>query len=210
MWTAKFKIEHEDWITTRTEKYNISALGIPINKFEKKGITYHTGLVYITGDKKNKDKFIASLKNDKKISKFTVKGNQIFVLIKGEQYTSIAFDPSLFLLKPVMIEKGIEYWEIASWSRKELIKFYDETKKFSKVKILKLKSEFPGVFIQKTVPKLTEKQKEAFMFAKSFGYYKYPRDISVEELAKRKKVPRTTFQNHLRKAESKILDVILE
>ena len=52
---------------------------------------------------------------------------------------------------------------------------------------------------------LTTKQVEAIAEALQLGYYQVPKKISTEELAQKNGVPRTTFEEHLRKAESKVL-----
>ena len=55
---------------------------------------------------------------------------------------------------------------------------------------------------------LTEKQKQAIHEAIINGYYNYPRKIDLEKLSKIMKVSRVTFQEHLRKAESKLIPQI--
>lgn len=211
MWVAKLKIKHKDcWISHKTEKYNVSIKGVPLNTFEQNERYYHTNIIFLSGDKKEQQKLISDLKNDKKIKNIIIRGSQIISLVEGQEFISTYFDPSFFFIKPVIIEKGFEYWEIGCWERKKIINFYEKIKGFAEVKILKLKKQFPQVFIQQAVEKLTTKQQEAFEYARKSGYYKYPREVSVEELAKMKKTPRTTFQSHLRKAETKILNVILE
>ena len=132
------------------------------------------------------------------------------MLIEGEDSIAEIFDKSLFFTQPVLMKDGFEYWELGSWDKKQLVDFYNKTKKIATVELLKLKQEFPAVFIQKAVPKLTAKQRTALELALEFGYYKYPREISVEELAKRVKMPRTTFQEHLRKAEEKVMNLVIE
>jgi len=52
---------------------------------------------------------------------------------------------------------------------------------------------------------LTGKQAEALMIALDLGYYNLPKKMTAEEFAVKNKVPRTTFEEHLRKAESKIM-----
>ncbi|MBT3720153.1 hypothetical protein HN789_03445 [archaeon] len=210
MWVAKFKITHDDWILPKTLKYDVSATGIPVNAYEKNGKKLHSGMVFLHGKKEDKEKFIESLKHDKFIKDIDVKGNQVYVLIEGEDAITHAFDASLFFTQPVLLKKGYEYWELGSWNRESLIKFYNKVKKIASIEILRIKQEMPSVFIQHTIPKLTNKQRFAVELAIEKGYYEYPRKISVQELAKISKSPRSTFQEHLRKAESKLMKILLQ
>lgn len=52
---------------------------------------------------------------------------------------------------------------------------------------------------------LSPRQREAFQLARARGYYEYPRDITAQELAEEFGVSRTTFVEHLRKAERELL-----
>lgn len=52
---------------------------------------------------------------------------------------------------------------------------------------------------------LTEKQLDALQAALDHGYYQVPKKMTAEEIARRHRVPRTTYEEHVRKAESKIL-----
>jgi len=51
---------------------------------------------------------------------------------------------------------------------------------------------------------LTEKQLEALQVALEYGYYQVPKKATAEEIARKHRVPRTTYEEHVRKAESKI------
>jgi predicted DNA binding protein len=210
MWTARLQIRHDDWLLEKTVKFNISATGIPLNSYKKDGKQYHTGMVFLRGEQKNKDRCIESLKKDSRIKKMKAMGNQVFVLIEGDDHITPYMPKELFFLKPVSFEKGYEYWEVGSWGKKTITRFYEDIKKIAEVKILTIKKSQPSIFIQHTVQKLTEKQKNAIESALEFGYYEYPRKISVEELAKKLRVKRTTFQEHLRKAESKVMKILLQ
>ncbi|WP_436345333.1 helix-turn-helix domain-containing protein [Natronorubrum sp. FCH18a] len=53
---------------------------------------------------------------------------------------------------------------------------------------------------------LTSTQREVFELARSRGYYQWPRGVSTRELAGELDISKTTFLDHLRKAESKLLD----
>jgi len=56
---------------------------------------------------------------------------------------------------------------------------------------------------------LTEKQMEAVLAAHRHGYYNLPRAADVKAIAAKVKVPRTTFQEHLTKAENKLLAALI-
>ncbi len=57
--------------------------------------------------------------------------------------------------------------------------------------------------------RLTAKQRKAIVAAYSLGYYDVPRKISSEELATRLKLGTSTYAEHLRKAERRLLSSIL-
>ncbi|MFX0092279.1 MAG: helix-turn-helix domain-containing protein, partial [Candidatus Hodarchaeota archaeon] len=55
----------------------------------------------------------------------------------------------------------------------------------------------------------TSKQQEALTLAFQEGYYELPRKIILESLAKEMNVGRRTFEEHLRKAERKIMAFLI-
>ncbi len=205
MWVAKFKIKHNCWILQKTIKYHVSAVGLPLNTFEKNDKKYHTGLDFLRGSEENKRKLVKSLEKDSRVKKFVVRDDQLLTLIEGEDFIAHVFDPSLFFVSPVLQKEGYEYWELWSWKRLTLVSFYNKVKHLGTIEMLKLRKEIPLLTIHQALPKLTVKQQTAYHLAQELGYYEYPRKISVEELAKKARMPRTTFQTHLRKAESKVM-----
>ena len=56
---------------------------------------------------------------------------------------------------------------------------------------------------------LTGKQMDALMRAYSHGYYRLPRSSDIQEIARVEGVKRTTFQEHLKKGENKIIERII-
>jgi predicted DNA binding protein len=52
---------------------------------------------------------------------------------------------------------------------------------------------------------LTEKQMDAPMTAYSHGYYRLPRKVNVQTIAHQRRLPTTTFQEHPKKAENKLI-----
>lgn len=53
---------------------------------------------------------------------------------------------------------------------------------------------------------LSARQQEALALARERGYYEWPREVTAGELATELGVAKTTFLEHLRRAESKLLD----
>jgi predicted DNA binding protein len=56
---------------------------------------------------------------------------------------------------------------------------------------------------------LTEKQISALLTAYKNGYYRLPRKADIKEIAFKEQVPRTTFQEHLKKAETKLVAALV-
>jgi predicted DNA binding protein len=57
--------------------------------------------------------------------------------------------------------------------------------------------------------KLTDRQVDAISTAYHSGYYQTPGRVNVQSIADREKVPRTTLQEHLNKAENKLIRSIV-
>lgn len=56
--------------------------------------------------------------------------------------------------------------------------------------------------------RLSPRQREALQLARTQGYYEYPRDTTARTLAAELDISKTTFLEHLRKAEAKLLTAI--
>jgi predicted DNA binding protein len=58
------------------------------------------------------------------------------------------------------------------------------------------------------VSNLTAKQAESILTAIEHGYYQVPRQTRFEDISRALSVPRTTYEEHARKAESKIMNAL--
>ena len=72
------------------------------------------------------------------------------------------------------------------------------------IQILKIADSY------KTETKITSRQEEILWKAYSFGYFKYPRDITLTDLAKLLKISKATLSQTLRIVENKAIKQLLE
>ncbi len=113
---------------------------------------------------------------------------------------------------PVVYEDGWEYHRIAAPHSVELKGLLEALNQMGEMDVL-LKKQYHGDFAQNTYTlsiaelfrTLTEKQRRALVNALENGYYTIPRRTTVGKLAGAEGIPRTTLEEHLHKAESKVL-----
>ncbi|MGQ9552413.1 MAG: helix-turn-helix domain-containing protein [Candidatus Bathycorpusculaceae bacterium] len=125
-------------------------------------------------------------------------------------------DFNLLHVLPVVYEQGWEYYRIIAFKHEDvngLLQRFEE-RGFA-FEILR-KVPFNG-FIASSLTLtadalfsgLTEKQMDALLVAYTDGYFQFPRRADVQAIASKRRVPRTTFQEHLKKAENKIIKSIV-
>jgi predicted DNA binding protein len=56
---------------------------------------------------------------------------------------------------------------------------------------------------------LTEKQVHALLTAYAQGYFRFPRGSDLQTIASKEEISRTTFLEHLKKAENKIITALI-
>ncbi len=211
MWIAKLKIKHDCTIGNRCEKFKCISYSIPLGSWHDKNYEYTSERHTIEGDEKDIKAFIKDLKKDKRIKSLEIAKNTLFFIgiRKKEKIPSSHWIPKIFFIKPVFVGKdGYEYWEIASWKKEVITDFIDdlEKEKGLSLEIQKFhKVNLDDVHFPHIMPKLYPKQKRAFELAIEHRYYNFPRGIGLEGLANIMQVSISTFQEHLRKAEEKII-----
>jgi len=116
---------------------------------------------------------------------------------------------------PVNYKLGFEYCRMLAFTKGSL---NSAMARLSKVSRLEIQSK--SVVARKsargaiTVPvdeflgSLTHRQLGAFMAAMQLGYYNLPKRATIEEIASRQGMKRSTYEEHLRKAELKILQAV--
>ena len=211
MWVAKLKVWHkESYSAEKTRHFEASFSAFNLNAFERGGKTWMSRAIIAYGPEA--DKLISAMRNDPRIEVEEIKGRQILFNIPAEnQFHSLQLDRTVFLLKPVSAKGGLEYWTVGSVEKKhinDLVKRINKLKPEAWAELLKVSQEDVDLFIPTILSKLTEKQRWAYETACRLGYYSYPREMDLEQIAKKLGVPVSTFREHLRLAESKLLPAL--
>ena len=113
---------------------------------------------------------------------------------------------------PITYKGGQEFCEILAFNSKDLDKALDNVSKVAKVKIESHGSIIrPNARSSMTISvddffgQLTQKQLDALVQSIEMGYYRFPKERTIAEMATLLKVSPSTFEEHLRKAEIKIM-----
>jgi predicted DNA binding protein len=211
MWIGHFKVWHKNCIyLENSSKYDVVISMYPLTSYKEGKYVYHTNVNILTG--KNIDKFIKAIKKDKRCLNFSGSGNVYLSHLRMDVkdfHTTNYYTPKIFLLKPIVHKNGKEDWYFGAWEKETITELYNTFKKHFNVKMLSIKEQdFTDLFIPHIMPKITEKQKLAIHLAIMSGYYEFPRKTDLSKLAKMMNVSRVTYQEHLRKAERKLIPQI--
>ena len=217
MWIAKLLIKHDCFIGDKCEKYKVSTISVPFNLYIEKNTTYSPEFHTLWGDDKNIKKFVSALKRDKSLKNIEVDGNKVFLIEVTKKTLPVTIRAKLqqkiIWVKPIHINiKGEEHWEIASWDKRHIMKFIEEMKKVCKYVILKSvkQSKLKDIYYTRLLPQLSPKQKEAITMAFAEGYYDWPKRTDFQILAQKMNLSVSTFREHLKKAEKKVLPDLIK
>jgi len=208
MWILKLKLTHDKFFLGQLAvKHKVDLIGYPLSYYKDKNYLYLTTAGFMVGDEENKKEFLKDIKKRKELVKLEKNGDFIINVTKQSSQAELVYDPKLIKPCPDFISKeGYHIWEFGSWNKEPLMKIIKFARKHHKGEILKLKQEkIKNISFSTFMPDLSKKQKQALELAIKEGYYNYPRKIDVHELAKLMKVSYSTYQEHLRKAEGKII-----
>ena len=129
--------------------------------------------------------------------------------------TEIVERNSCLSVPPEVYYGGWEEYRVIGFRDNDYKKMFQEIEHVGPVKIIQkriaseksIRDTFM-VSLNRVFSQLTEKQVNSLIAALEAGYYQIPKKATTTEIAARNKVPRTTYEEHLRKAESKVLQAI--
>ncbi|NGM70776.1 transcriptional regulator [Natronolimnobius sp. AArcel1] len=137
----------------------------------------------------------------------------IFVEYQSNNSIDDAFISRGFIYDgPTNIRNGQEEWSLVGHHNREAIREslteirQEKDAMIEMNRIISVSRSNPTT--EPLANQLTERQWKMFEFARQNGYYEWPREVTARELATHMEITKTTFLEHLRKAESKILNNI--
>ncbi|RJT07186.1 helix-turn-helix domain-containing protein [Halococcus sp. IIIV-5B] len=158
---------------------------------------------------------IHTLEDDSRVVQSPVVGKStqdVFIEYHADEAIGPAFLSHGFLLdSEYRIEDGLETWMLLVFAtREEIRRTLDSIREgrdadITLRKIRPLSGATPTQQIRANEPALTPRQREVLELARNRGYYEWPRHVSARELAGELGISKTTFLEHLRIAESKLL-----
>ena len=155
-------------------------------------------IIYIK-TKEWKKEYFNFLKKHKETVAITAIGNVIKIHIKSSILKRLE-QKKITIFYPTMLKKGIH--RIKFLADKKQLESLNEV--LSDVRIIKITDS------EDNKTELTEHQKELLWQAYSLGYYKYPRGITLTNLAKLLKISKATLSQTLRIVENKAIKQLLE
>jgi len=115
-------------------------------------------------------------------------------------------------LMPVAYEDGWEYYHTFAFRHTDFKRFAKSAERLPSELIVMRKSAINAnlgdavtISVKDLFANLTAKQIEALLTSYFMGYFSFPRKTNVKNIAETKRVPRTTLQEHLTKAENKLI-----
>jgi len=213
MWVLKVRFHSKDhFLHEFANKFKISYSGYPLNLYEYNGKYYLNLAGTITCTDLIKKELKKTLKKSKQILNFELNDNFLIFSIEQPERVKCLYSSDIIYIKPITISN--EYYQeyyLASFKKSSLSKVLDINLKNVEYKVLKFKKEKIGnINITNISTKLTKQQDRALDVAFKSGYYEFPREIDLRDLAIKNNLSLSTFQAHLRKAEKKIMNFFFE
>ncbi|MBD3202776.1 hypothetical protein GF327_00645 [Candidatus Woesearchaeota archaeon] len=213
MWSARLSWKHDCLIGNRCKKFGVEVIGFPIGFYRKGNKLYYSHVESVRGKKEKIKKFQDDLENDPRINEFESQSDTVFFSYSVDKEIPTAHqNQKIFFFKPVYVDKkGYEHWEIASWKKAHINEFIKKTRKDADEFIIKSikKTKIDEIYFPRFIPKLTNLQKKAIELASENGYYDYPRKTELNDLAEKMDISLSTYRQHLRVAEKKLIPELL-
>ena len=118
-------------------------------------------------------------------------------------------------LQPMVYTNGWEWYRVTAFSNRDVKDLFNDLENDCTVEVTSRRTISEDavrnsllVSTKSLYGHLTSRQIRALVTALDSGYYSLPRRATAEEIARRLRVPRTSFTDHLRKAENKVIQAV--
>lgn len=218
MWYLKFRVKHKECIyTPKTKELGLTDFTYPLGHVAKGKEVLLSSIHVLEGSESSVKKYVNYLKKHKSVLEIEGFGNVLFTKIKESlnplEYQAV-YNPELLFPAPVINDKdGFEIWQVASWNRKHLERIISLSKSsiILDFKLLEFRKKIiHDVYITNLLPNLAPKQSFALRLAFKNGYYEFPKKTDLNKLARLMKISKATYQEHLKRAEAKIIPFVLQ
>jgi hypothetical protein len=111
---------------------------------------------------------------------------------------------------PAVYQDGWGYFRVLGFEEQETRGLFRDFNKLGPTELIR-KREIPlnflpsSVWVDSLFSDLTGKQIDALLKAHRYGYYNSPREVTTESIARSLGLSRSTYEEHLRKAENRIM-----
>jgi predicted DNA binding protein len=149
------------------------------------------------------------------------KGNRVVVVTDRcmcdlcEAETPVHADLGILQLSPRVYNNGWEQRRIIGFDASHVRSIMRDLQENFPTKLIAKRPVQGGLMSELFMPssnelfgEMTGKQMEALMLAFKEGYYRSPRKVTTEQLAKKFGTSRPTYEEHLRKAENKMIKTV--
>ncbi|MBI2140276.1 helix-turn-helix domain-containing protein [Candidatus Woesearchaeota archaeon] len=214
MWIATVKIRYENSpVGIRCSRFKLESSGMPFAPFQHEGGVYYPYFETLKGLPERIAMFIEDVRTDSSVKHIEAEGDAIFFLqeTSAKERVPKPIFSKVFTVKPVLTDaQGYEAWELCSWDEAALKNAVIALQKdYLNVEVLGIVQQpLHAAYSQQVLPELTDGQKQALHLAVQGGYYNYPRKTELSMLAAEAKISLSTYREHLRKSEKKLMEGI--
>lgn len=124
-------------------------------------------------------------------------------------------DLNIVHVSPMICREGWKYYSMIAFNQKDISTLIDILLGKGYVVDIIEKVPFDGALSSTLLSTnavffgLTQKQRKAVLTAFGHGYYRYPRKANLQEISTREHKPRTTYQEHLKRGENKLISALI-
>ncbi len=215
MWIAEFKVWHAGSDSLEISRdFDATMSNVNLNMYKENEKVHVVRCASFSGPDADAFKK-AWIEGDQRLKIITSDACQVFYSHPVDfAFHTLLFDREVFFVGPVVSKRGWQYWKVAAPKKKPLISLFKRVEKLGSkravIELLSLKEDNINIFSGAVLSELTPLQLKTLELACKYGYYEYPRKISLQELAKISGIPRTTLQSHLRRAERTLIPSLLK